>query len=221
LSTAPTTRVWDAPTRLFHWALVAALGASWWSAENDRLDIHYIAGHVALALLVFRLAWGLVGSDTARFGKFVKGPRAVLRYARSVGDEAGETAVGHNPLGGWSVLAMLAAIALQVGLGLFAIDTDGLESGSLADFVSYEAGRWAAETHETAFRVLQALVLLHVAAILFYAIYKRRDLVRPMITGRAAIASAEPLRFASAGRALLVALVAAALSWWVWNGLRL
>ena len=81
--------------------------------------------------------------------------------------------------------------------------------------------RLAAETHETAFRVLQALVLLHVAAILFYAIYKRRDLVRPMITGRAAIASAEPLRFASAGRALLVALVAAALSWWVWNGLRL
>lgn len=217
---APGTRVWDAPTRIVHWLLVAGVAFSWWSAEAHHFDWHRISGLFVLLLLLFRLIWGFVGSDTARFSKFLRGPAATWRYARTLPDRAAETAVGHNPLGGWSIVAMLLALVAQVGLGLFAVDMDGLESGPLSDLVSYEAGRQAAEIHEAAFNVLMALIALHVVAILFYAVYKRRDLVRPMITGRARIDAAEPLRFSSAARALVAMAVAATVTWFVANGLK-
>jgi len=180
LTTAPTVRVWDLPVRLFHWAIVLLVPALWWAAETGRMELHMLLGEIMLGLILFRLLWGLLGSSTARFSGFVKGPRAVLRYLR------GERRyVGHNPLGGWSVLLMLLVLATQVGLGLFASDEDGIHAGPLARHMpDLESAHTLAARHETMFWVLATLIALHVLAILYYRIVKRDDLVTPMVTGR-------------------------------------
>lgn len=172
--------VWDLPTRLFHWLLVLLFGFSWWSAENRELEWHALSGLALLGLLVFRLIWGFIGGSTARFATFVRGPGAALRYLR--GD--GQSPVGHNPLGAYSVIAMLLLLAVQIATGLFSTDVDGLDSGPLNFLVTFEQGRAAAEVHEGIFNLLLALVGLHILAVLFYRMVRKRNLVRPMITGR-------------------------------------
>ncbi len=172
--------VWDWPVRIVHWGLVVLIPWSWWTAENDMLDKHRASGLMILTLLLFRLIWGFAGSPTARFAGFVRAPAAVLAYLRG----APHNGFGHNPLGGWSVLAMFAALVGQVSLGLFAVDIDGLESGPLSRFVSFETGRAAAELHELLFNGILALVALHIAAILYYLIRRRTNLITPMLTGR-------------------------------------
>ena len=110
-------RVWDLPTRVFHWMLVALIAFSWWSAENDELDLHIWSGLAVLTLLIFRLLWGVFGSSTARFANFVRGPRAMLGYLRN---SRAWTAIGHNPIGAASVIAMLLVlIGLHVAAILF------------------------------------------------------------------------------------------------------
>ena len=214
-------RLWDGPTRIVHWALVALIGFSWWCAETHRMDWHRLSGYAVLGLLAFRVIWGFVGSGTSRFSSFVRGPKATLAYARNLASRAYTAAPGHNPLGAWSVLAILAVLTAQVGAGLFAVDVDGLESGPLSDRVSFDTGRRFAEWHELSFTALQLLVLLHLAAIVFYAVYKRADLVGPMVTGRRRFEVDPQLRFAPLWRAALVGLVAAAIAWFVAKGLRL
>jgi cytochrome b len=176
------TLIWDLPTRLFHWLLAALVAFSWWSHE-DHLDWHRISGIGIAGLLVFRLWWGVAGSSTARFTSFLKGPRGVIAYLK--GGAAG--APGHNPLGGWSVAAMLLALIAQVGLGLFSVDEDGFESGPLAKYVSFDTGRAAAGAHEIVFTILLGLIVLHLLAIGWYAA-RKQNLVGPMITGHGAIA---------------------------------
>ena len=182
--TVKRVRVWDVPVRLFHWLLVALLGFSWWSGEQHEMEWHRWSGYAILALLVFRIYWGFAGGGTARFAQFVRGPRTALAYARSLGRRPYAPSPGHNPLGGWSVLLMLATLVTMVVAGLFSVDVDGIESGPLADYVSFDQGRVAADIHGIVFNVLLALVALHVAAILFYLVRLRHDLIRPMITGR-------------------------------------
>src|SRR4029078_4535731 len=131
--TATKKRVWDLPTRLFHWTLVVLVGLSWWSAENDQQDLHLYLGYGVLSLLLFRIGWGLAGSSTARFSSFVRGPGAVVRYVRN---RFHWPLAGHAPLGALSVLALLALLFVIVGTGLFAADEDGLFSGPLAYLVS-------------------------------------------------------------------------------------
>ncbi len=211
-----SVKVWDAPTRIVHWALAAAFLFSWGGAEYEKYGPHKVSGYIVLGLLVFRLIWGFVGSDTARFSHFLRGPGTAWAYARG----RTSAAYGHNPLGGWSVVAMLLALVVQVGLGLFAIDVDGLESGPLADYVDFDTARAAAKLHHKSFNVLLALVALHVAAVLFYALWKRRNLVMPMISGRMASDDAEPARFVGLGRAVIVAAIAAATAWFVARGLK-
>ncbi|WP_404482214.1 cytochrome b/b6 domain-containing protein [Novosphingobium sp. BL-52-GroH] len=179
-----TARVWDPTVRLFHWLLVVLIAFSWWSGEQHDMERHRLSGYAILALLVFRVFWGFAGPHTARFSSFVRGPGAVIAYARRLGSRQGHAAHGHNPLGGWSVVAMLVVIAVMVVAGLFSVDVDGLESGPLADYVSFDQGRSAAELHETVFNAILALVALHVVAVGFYLVWKRQNLVRPMITGR-------------------------------------
>lgn len=178
----PTTRVWDGPTRLFHWALVILILVAWLTAE-EQMTVHRGAGYAILGLLAFRVWWGLAGGSTARFTHFVRGPGAIRRYiAASREGTVGEHA-GHNPLGALSVLALLGLVGLQVILGLFAIDEDGFEGGPLSDGIDFELARQVAEWHELTFRLLQGLVVLHLAAIVHHAVRRREDLVRPMITG--------------------------------------
>lgn len=207
-------RVWDLPTRLFHWLLVALFAFSWWSAENREMEWHLLSGTVLLGLLAFRLLWGLFGGSTARFGSFVKSPLGVARYLRG----RATTLPGHNPLGGYSVLAMLALLVVQVATGLFATDVDGLDSGPLSFLVSFEQGRSAAGWHELAFNLSLVMIAIHVAAIAYYLVARRRNLVTPMITGRDTVDTAEALRPAGAGAFLIAAAVAAALAWGAYRG---
>ncbi len=213
-------RLWDAPTRICHWALVVLVGFAWWSGEAGHMDWHRLAGYAVLAILVFRLLWGFLGSASARFANFVRGPAATFAYARTLLRRAHAETAGHNPLGGWSVLAILATLVAQVVTGLFAVDVDGLESGPLSDRVDFDAGRLFARWHHWSFWALEGLVVLHVAAIVFYAAYKRTDLVRPMITGRSRFSRDPELRFAPFWRAALVALVAGLIAGWAARGLR-
>ncbi len=204
--------VWDLPTRIFHWATVLLVPFLWWSAEQGRMDLHIPAGIAMLGLLVFRLLWGLIGGSTARFTGFAPGPRALREHL------AGRTAptVGHSPIGALSVIAMLAILAAQVGLGLFATDEDGLVSGPLAHLVSYETSERLTDNHETLFNLLAALIALHVAAILFYLIARRRNLVRAMISGAGdAPAGAAPLRPVPAWRSWAAAAAALAVALWI------
>ena len=184
-ATAPAAqKVWDVPTRLVHWALAIGIATSWWSVENKQMDIHYWSGLTVLGLLVFRLYWGFAGPDTARFSHFIKGPAAVFGYVPKLSSKDYRAAFGHNPLGALSVVALLLAIIVQVGLGLFATDTDGLFAGPLNRHIDYGAAKDVTDLHEDFFNVLLALILLHLAAIAFYLVVKRINLIGPMLTGK-------------------------------------
>jgi len=205
-------RVWDLPIRLFHWSLAGLVALSWWTAHTDRLDWHRWSGYGILTLLVFRLFWGFIGSETARFTQFLRRPDRALAYLRhlSASRSPDRPTVGHNPLGGWSVVALLTLLIGQSVLGLFAVDTDGDESGPLADLLSFEAGRLAAHWHQTLFNVLLVLIGLHLAAILFYLLVKKDNLIGPMLTGTKLVVGPISIpRMEGAGRALLALLVAA------------
>jgi cytochrome b len=214
-------RLWDAPTRLFHWSLVALIGFAWWAGETRHMDWHRLAGYAVVGLLAFRLAWGFAGSASARFASFVKGPAATLAYIRTLRSRGHAATPGHNPLGAWSVLALLATLAAQVVTGLYAVDVDGLESGPLSDRVDFDTGRLFAKLHHASFWALEVLVALHLAAIVFYAVYKRADLVRPMVTGLGRFERDPELAFAPFWLAALIALAAGLLAWWVATGLHL
>ena len=177
------TPVWDLPVRVTHWLFVACVAVSWWTAEQRVMEWHRYSGYTMLGLLVFRIYWGLAGSSTARFARFVSGPGDVLRHLRLRREQRARV-VGHTPLGSWSVVTMLLAMGTQVTQGLFATDIDGLESGPLSHRVSFDAGRTFAEAHELSFDVLIALIALHVVAVLFYLLYDRNDLVSAMLSGR-------------------------------------
>ena len=189
---APSTqKVWDAPTRLVHWLFVFCVAFSWWTVENDRMDWHYLSGLTLLGLLVFRIYWGFAGPETARFAQFIKGPRAVLGYLPKLLKPNYRAAFGHNPLGALSVVAILGALITQVTLGLFASDTDGLESGPLSRYVDYDFAKDAGDLHEDFFNVLLVLIGLHIAAIVFYLVIKRTNLIGPMFTGTRDAANVE------------------------------
>jgi cytochrome b len=177
-------RVWDIPTRLFHWLIVALFVFSWWTAENDRLDWHMLSGYAILTLVLFRLYWGFAGSRTARFLSFIRGPKAVLDYAARLFERPGHPAAGHNPMGGWSVAALILLLLVQTGLGLFAIDVEGLTGGPLNNLVSFETGRRVSGLHHRIFNWLLILIGLHVIFIGFYWVFKRENLIAAMITGR-------------------------------------
>jgi cytochrome b len=232
-------RVWDAPTRLVHGLIVVLIGLAWWTESHDQMDWHIRIGCALLGVVLFRLAWGVFGGPTARFASFVRGPRTVLGYAAkliggkgsdpavghnpsdvaighnpsdvAVGHNPSDVAVGHNPMGGWSVVALLGVMAAEIGLGLFCVDVDGLESGPLADRVSFHAGRTAAHWHRVLFNVLLALIALHLCAIAFYAAVRRENLIGPMLTGRKRLAGIEAAPAMLARRESTVALWISAL----------
>ncbi len=175
--------VWDLPVRLFHWLLVLCLVGAVGSALNEELEIHERFGVAILVLLVFRVLWGFLGGEHARFAAFVRGPAAALAYLRRLRGGGAAAEPGHNPLGGWSVLAMLAVLAVQAGLGLFATD-DILFDGPLAWRVSTEESRFLTSLHHLNLWAVGGLVALHLAAVLSYFVLFRKNLVRPMVTGR-------------------------------------
>jgi cytochrome b len=205
--------IWDLPTRLFHWVLAGLVAFSWWTAETHRDDLHIWSGLAILTLLIFRILWGFVGSSTARFTNFVRGPRAVFGYLR--GEWKG---IGHNPLGAISVVALLGLLIVQVSLGLISSDEDGLVEGPLAPLVSYATSDWAVDLHEDLFNVLLVFIGVHIAAILFYRL-RGKGLVGPMVTGRgAAEPGTEPMRRGKAWVAIVCLLLSLAITRWIIAG---
>ena len=176
--------VWDIPVRLFHWSLVGLVALCWFSAEQggNWMTVHLWSGYTVLALLLFRILWGLWGSTSARFTDFVCGPYRTWCYARDLLRLNPPFYIGHNPLGGWSVVFLLAALFIQASTGLFANDDIFIE-GPLYNWVSKDTSDWLTKIHKLNFNGLLALIGLHLSAILFYRVVKRENLVLPMITG--------------------------------------
>ncbi len=189
--------IWDWPTRLVHWLFVLLIAAAYATEKTRHMDWHRWCGYALLALLVFRFYWGVFGFSPSRFSSFVRGPRATLAYLRRLPDRRAAATPGHNPLGALSVILLLALMLIEVGLGLFTVDVDGIESGPLSDWVSFDVGRACAEAHHFLFYALLALIVLHLAAIAFYAVYKRENLIGPMLHGKKPVETAyPPLKFA-------------------------
>lgn len=209
-------RVWDAPTRIFHWATVILIAAAWWTEKQRMLQAHRLIGYALFSLVLFRFAWALIGSSTSRFSAILRSPAVVYNYARhELFRRDAEHHAGHNPVGGWSIGAMLLVLLAQIVSGLVAVDVDGLESGPLSYLVSFEIGRLASRLHAQTFDILLALICLHVAAVAFHMLYKRDNLVMPMLSGLRRWESERPsLRFAPLSRAL-AAFIACALIVWV------
>jgi cytochrome b len=198
-------RIWDLPTRLFHWTLVLLIALQYATGEFNVLDMrwHFWFGYATLALVLFRVLWGFFGSQTSRFSNFVKGPSASLAYVRSLIYASDKNSVGHNPIGAWSVLALLTCLLIQAISGLFASDEVGSD-GPFVEQVSSVTVKFMTRTHNWAQNGLLVLIALHVAAVLLYLLLRRDNLIVPMISGRKQIAHDVPLRFASNTRAMIL-----------------
>jgi len=212
-------RVWDWPLRICHWALVLCVIGSYVTHE---LGLEWFAWHVrigyaTLVLVAFRIAWGVVGPRHARFSNFLRGPRATLEYVRGLARRDGHTTPGHNPLGALAVVAMLLLLAIQAVTGLFAND-EILNTGPLYGHVDDATSDALTGIHHANFEWLLVLIGLHLAAMVFYAAWKRIDLVRPMVTGDKPARLVPPEEEIDGQRGwVAVALVAvfSAVLWWV------
>lgn len=176
--------VWDLPTRLFHWTLLGLVAFQWASAEigGDLMVYHLLSGYAIAALVLFRVVWGFVGSRYARFGSFLRGVGPTLEYARAMRAKTAPRHLGHNPLGGWMILALLGILAIQIASGLFANDNIMTE-GPLRHLVSDQLSHLLTAIHDLGFNLLMALVALHVGAVYVYKLFRKEDLIRPMLTG--------------------------------------
>ena len=205
-------RVWDLPTRVFHWVLAFCVVSSIISGlrGGNALVWHFRLGYVVFTLLAFRLVWGLVGGHWSRFVNFIYAPATTLRYLRGERRAGEHVDVGHNPLGAFSVFGLLGLLALQVGTGLFA-DDEIASTGPLIKFVSGATSLALTRWHKLSGQwFILTLVVLHVAAILYYLVKKKHNLVRPMIGGDKALAADVPVSVDSA-RTRMLALVLLAL----------
>jgi len=206
-------RVWDLPVRAMHWLLVIGIGVCWWTGVENELEYHLYSGYAILWIVLMRLYWGVVGSSTARFVNFVRGPKAILDYATTLHRRDTPHAHGHNALGAISIVVMLGLVLTVVILGLFAVDVDGLYSGPLSSYVTFKQGRHIAHLHYDWFNILLWVIGLHLAAVIFYFLYKRQNLVGPMISGKrqGAVGEAEmthvPLWRLVIGAAIVTAIV--------------
>jgi cytochrome b len=177
-------RAWDLPTRLFKWSLAAgvaiAYGATW--LPDGSMTLHKLAGYFILSLVIFRAVWGFIGSRTARFASFVRGPRAIIAHIRRAARGQGWRFLGHNPAGGAMILALLALCAAQGLTGLFS--SDGvLAGGPFADFLGDESASLVTAAHKVGFYILLGAIVLHIAANVYYQGVKREPLITAMVTG--------------------------------------
>lgn len=185
MATLSSTRVWDLPTRLFHWTLALSVIGSIVTAKigGNAMPWHFRLGYLALGLLLFRIVWGLVGGHWSRFFSFIYAPGTVIRYLRGRARPDEHLDVGHNPLGAFSVFGMLAILIVQVATGLIS-DDEIANVGPLNRFVDSATGVSATAWHKGwGADIIVALIALHVAAILFYVLHKKLNLIGPMISG--------------------------------------
>jgi cytochrome b len=203
----------DLPVRLFHWSLVVLIAFSWWAADQggNWMWYHLWSGYAILTLIVFRIAWGFLGSTHARFGDFLHGPRATLDFIKSLPRRETVDYAGYNPPGGIMILLLLLCVLVQALTGLFAND-DIVTEGPLFHWVSKETSDLLTTLHKYGFDVLLVLIAVHICAQIFYLVYKSTDLVTPMLTGtrkRGGSIGREEGRAANLGLAAAVLLAAA------------
>ena len=218
---APSSvRVWDLPTRVFHWLLAAtvlgALGTAW----AEAMTWHVRCGLMALVLLAFRLLWGFVGGRWSRFASFLYAPATLMRYLRGEAKADERLDVGHTPTGALSVFGLLLVLALQVATGLVA-DDEVATTGPLNRFVPGSTASQATSWHHSVGQwLILAMIVLHVAAIVWYRVKKRIDLVKPMLDGDKALPPDTPPSadgLAQRGLALVLLLACLGLGGWIWS----
>lgn len=200
---ANIVRVWDLPTRVFHWTLFVCVVTLVITGNvgGDAMTWHFRAGYAVLTLLLFRLVWGVIGGHWSRFVTFIYSPASVLNYLR--GQSKPEHLVGHNPMGAFSVFGLLAFLLLQVSTGLFS-DDEISASGPLTRFVSGETVSQLTSYHTQVGKwVVLLLVLLHIGAIIFYRLKKNENLIKPMLFGDKEIGAAVPASKDTVGTRLL------------------
>jgi cytochrome b len=189
-SSTANVAAWDLPTRIFHWLLLALIVSAWISVtfaediNDELLNWHRSNGLAILTLVVWRVLWGFAGSSTAKFKGFVSGPSRVLAYGRGL--MAGDAApfLGHNPVGGVMVIALIGVLILQASFGLFAVDDNDLTGGPLNRLLDESGTKFATRWHHRIFEnVLLPLAGLHIGANLFYSLYKREPLIKAMVSG--------------------------------------
>lgn len=213
-------KVWDGWVRLFHWSVVLLVILSYVTARTGRMWWHFAAGYATLALVLFRIAWGFVGSDTARFAEFLRSPLAAMRYLRGWRRTGPGPEVGHNAAGGWMVLLMIGLLLAMAVTGLFS-DDDELFRGPFADWIGFDASRDVTGWHQRLFDVLLGAVALHVVAVTLYRVALGRRLVGPMVTGwthvpAGSVAAGRPPRMGRPvlGATLLAVAVALVVAFW-------
>jgi cytochrome b len=216
----PPRLVWDLPLRIAHWLLALAVSAAFitdWIGPGA-FRIHEVCGVTALALVIFRLAWGFAGTPYSRFTQFVRGPRAILDSLPDLTRAGYRRRAGHTPLGGWMALALLALVGAQATLGLFANDEIS-HAGPLYAYVTGHLSNRLSTWHVRIANFILGAVALHVAATLYYRIVLGDDLVRPLITGyKRGVGATAPVTRQRVGLALLIlAVVAALLGWLLWS----
>ena len=215
-----SVRVWDLPTRLFHWILTLTVIGSLVTGQigGNAMIWHTRLGLLVLALLVFRLVWGFAGGYWSRFASFLYGPRCVLAYLRGDSGPGGRYEIAHSPVGALSVWALLSLLTVQVATGLVA-DDEVATTGPLNRFVASTTATAASAWHEGVGKVLLiVLVTSHVAAVLYYLWRKRKNLIAPMIHGDMPLPRGTTPSVDHAGRrigALALAAAAVALAWWI------
>lgn len=211
------TRIWDLPTRIFHWALLGCIVGLVVTGKTggNAMQWHLQLGHAVLALLLFRMLWGLVGGHWSRFASFLYSPRRTLDYLKNRQQTA---TPGHSPIGALSVFALLGTLFLQVGTGLFADDEIAF-SGSLSRFVSGDAVSWATWVHkDIGLYILLGLIVVHLLAIAFYTLVRKHALVAAMVHGDKVLSHPAPATKDNAltrTLGLILLLGCAGLSWWL------
>ncbi|WP_157729746.1 cytochrome b/b6 domain-containing protein [Bacterioplanes sanyensis] len=214
MSSTHSTLTWDAFIRLFHWLLVACISFGWWSGEQggEWMEWHMRSGYAVLALVMFRLLWGFTGTPFARFRQFVRSPLTVWRYANGLWRKDASTYQGHNPLGGWMVVALLLLCSAQAGTGLFANDEIFTE-GPLVALVSYDLSVEITRWHRTLFDLLLAAIALHLIGVATHQWGKKEPLLQAMLHGRKPSQSNDNSVATPWLRGILVAAIAATSVW--------
>ena len=199
-----TVLVWDVYTRLFHWLTVVLVAAAYVTWRLNWMDWHALAGEALLALLLFRLGWGFVGSETARFARFLASPRATAAHLARLFRREADEEISHNPAGGWMVLVLLALLLGETLTGVV-VSNDVADVGPLTDVMPAKVANLLTDLHAALWDALLAAIALHVTAIALYALAKGHHLLPPMFTGRKRLpGQSAPPRRASFARAALV-----------------
>lgn len=208
--------VWDLPVRLFHWALAFLLLAQWLTAEilEGYSDLHSQLGYITLGLILFRLIWGFIGPTYAKFSNFLRGPSAILTYIKDQFGARHQNHIGHNPLGGLMLPAVLLLVGLQAISGLFVTD-DVLHTGPYYQSVDEQVISVMEWLHHNIFDGILVLIVVHLAAVFWYQFKQKKNLLMPMLDGKKVIRKNQSIDGSQLLKAIIIAAVIAAFIYWL------